>query len=376
MGETMSTEVIDADIHVYEPASMWEYVDRKYRDRIEIRRVVDDPEWQDGIYDTFLDGNPIPRWILGDRQVRFDGLYRSMKEKLKPGSGWDPGQYVEDMKLMAIQRAVVYPTQFLWAPWIPELGADFSAALARAYNDWIYDFCAQDRGCLFPVATVAPHSVEEAIKETKRCADRGFVGVFLRPNPFEGRPIGHPDYDPLYKVLEDLELPLGIHEGGMTYVPILGEDRTKAQWGIHAMSHAFEQMAAMISMLEHKVFSRFPKLITLFLEAGSSLWVPYWLNRLDEEMELTYRVGDNLELTPSEYFQRQCYATFEIGDPYIANSVEIIGNRTLMLTTDYPHLETSYTQTPERMASKGLSDESLARVSRDNALAAYPRLPR
>jgi predicted TIM-barrel fold metal-dependent hydrolase len=367
-------EMIDADIHVYEPASMWDYVDKQFRDRIKVVHMIEDPLWRDGIYDLLIDGHPIPKWLLGERKKRFTGIYEMMKVKFSPGAGYEAKQYYSDVKTMGFSQVVVYPTMFLWAPFVPNIDAAFAGALCRAYNDWLYDFCATDRKCLRPVAALALQSVDEAIREARRCAERGFVGAFIRPNPVDGRPVGHPDYHPLYRVLEELRMPLGIHEGGMTYVPILGEDRTKAQWGVHAMSHAFEQMAAMISMLEYKVYDAFPKLHVLYLEAGSSLWVPYWLNRLDEEQEFAYRLSGAMKLKPSEYFERQCFATFEAGDPYVRNTVEIIGDRGLMMTGDYPHAETSFEKTPERMRAKGLTRASLERVCSLNAKAAYPLL--
>lgn len=366
--------MIDADIHLYEPVEVWNYVDKEFRDRIKINQMIEDPGWRDGVYDVHLDGLPIPNWVLGDRESRFKRVYDTLKERFPAGAGWNAQQYMKDMKVMGFDQVVIYPTLFLWAPWIPQLGAKFSAALARAYNDWIIDFCANDPKLLKPIACLALHDVEEAINEAKRISKKGFVGVFIRPNPIYDRPVGHPDYHRLYKVLEELQLPLGIHEGGMTYVPILGADRTRAQWGVHAMSHAFEQMAAMISMLEHGVLDLCPKLNVLYLEAGSSLWVPYWLDRLDEEMELPYRIKNTLKLKPSEYFARQCWATFEAEDHYVKQAVECIGAKTLMMTSDYPHPETSYDETEANMREKGLDDEALNRVCWQNALEAYPRL--
>src|SRR5678815_4119408 len=133
-------------------------------------------------------------------------------------------------------------------------------------------------------------------------------------------------------------------------------------------------MAAMISMLEHKVFDLFPKLHVLFLEAGSSLWVPYWLDRLDDEQEYAYRLSGAMKLKPSEYFARQCWATFEAADRYVKNAVDCIGDRGLMMTGDYPHAETSYDKTRGRMLAKGLTAESLHKVCAGNAKDAYPLL--
>ncbi len=367
--------MIDADIHIFEPASMWEkYLDKEFRDKVRVEHFTEEPGWRESVYDVWIDGYAIPGTVFPNRKERLERVLVKFKSMFEPGFGTDPDQYVKDLDTMGIEKCVIYPSYFLWAPWIQHLDARFAAALARAYNDWLYDFCGKDRKRLYPVCTIALHNVDEAIKEVKRCSERGFVAAWIRPNPLFGRTAGHPDYHPLYEVMQDLDMTLGLHEGGMTAIPTMGTDRTRVQWGIHAMSHPFEIMSSVISFLEFKVWDKFPKLRTLFNEAGSSLWVPYWLDRLDEELEMTYRVPGAPKLLPSEYWARQCFATFEAEDHFLKAAVDLIGDKTLMMTSDYPHPETSFKTTGARMLKKGLSQESLNRVVYENAKVCYPRI--
>lgn len=368
-------KLIDGDIHCTEPRMVFtEYLDRAYRDRVQIVDVIDDPQFQPNIYDVMLDGLPIPVF-RGDRKARYQAIHEGFKRKYSPGSAWEPGQYLRDLDHERIDQVVIYPSVFLFAAYVPQLGAKFSTALCRAYNDWMHDFCAADRRRLKAAACLPLHDPADAIAEAKRCADLGFIAAFVRPNPLYGRTLAHPDYIPLFEVLEDLQMTLGIHEGGMSYVPILGEDRVKQPWAMHALSHAFEMMCAVVTLLEAGTIDRFRKLNFLFLEAGSCLWVPYWLGRLDEELELTYRVKGNLSAKPSEIFKRQCYTTTECNDPFMAKAVESFGDATrFLLTTDYPHLETSYPHSRERFFEKALSDADRVSIARENSLRAYPRL--
>jgi predicted TIM-barrel fold metal-dependent hydrolase len=364
---------IDADAHVLEPRSMWDHLDREFRDRVHITTMTDDPDYRDILYDVALDGHPIPI-VLGSReQNRFERLIVRFKEKYPRGAGAVPAQYLADLDREGLAQVVLYPTLFLWAPWIPQLGARFSAALARAWNDWIYDFCAADRKRLRPVVVVSLHDVEAAIREVRRCADRSFVGVFVRPNPLYGRTLGHPDYHPFYAVLEELGLPLGIHEGQISYLPTLGLDRTEAQWAAHCMSHPFEQMAAMISLLEHGVLTKFPRLQVLFLEGGTALWVPYWLNRLDIERD-HYRASGLTGKKASELFARQCFVTCEVDDPYLPQTLACMGDTRLMMSTDYPHLESPYPHSVRLFSEQKIPEESRERIGGSNVKAAYPRL--
>jgi len=365
---------IDSDAHIFEPLEVWERVDKEFRNRIVLTPMTEDPRYRSMpiAHDVQLDGLPIPIWIAGPRQERFDRVIAGYTKKYTMGSGWDPVQYIKDMDLEGLAKVALYPTQFLWAPWIEQLGPKFSQALARAYNDWIFDFCGTDRKRLRPVACVSLHEVDGAIAEAKRCAERGFIGVFVRPNPLNGKSLGHADYKPFYAALEELQLTVGIHEGQLSYLPTLGADRTRAQWATHCMSHPFEQMAAMASLLEGDIFGSFPKLNFLFLEAGTALWTPYWLNRLDAARHL-YRGSNPGTLLPSEYFARQGFVTCEVDDPFLPQTLGLISDEKLLMSTDYPHQESPYPHSMKKFIDQKISEESRARIGWKNALRAYPR---
>jgi predicted TIM-barrel fold metal-dependent hydrolase len=368
---------IDADAHILEPRAVWERLDREFRNRVQITSMTDDQAFADSAtlgYDVSLDGFPIPIWRRGTRAERFQLIFPKFTKKYSPGAGTRPERYLKDMDIEGLAQVVIYPTVFLWAPWIPQLGAAFSQALARAYNDWLHDFCAgADPKRLKAVAVLSLHDVEGAIREAKRCSDLGFVGVFVRPNPLYGRTLGHPDYHPLYRVLEDLQLPLGIHEGQLSYLPTLGVDRTDSQAGTHCMSHPFEQMSAMLSLIEGRVFDKFPKMNVLFLEAGTPLWVPYWLNRIDAERKL-YRGSGEEGTLPSEIFQRQCFVTCEVDDPFLPQTIACMGDKRLLMSTDYPHMESPFPHSVRKFMEQPISAESRTRIGSSNVKTAYPRL--
>ena len=73
------------------------------------------------------------------------------------------------------------------------------------------------------------------------------------------------------------------------------------------------------------------KLIAEF-EAG---WLPFFLHRLDLRVSHG-RPPDRLSLKPSEYFQRQVFATF-INDPVAIQTRHLVGVDNLMWSSDYPH---------------------------------------
>lgn len=366
--ETMST-FIDGDAHILEPLAMWERLPRGFRDRVNIQ-LSDHAYYRDKLIHVDLDGHAIPTW-RGDRKERLARIIDRMEKKQMPrGAGFEPEQVLRDLDTEGLDAVALYPTFCLMAPWIPRLGGEFAGAVAAAYNDYIHDFCAVDRRRLRPVMVVAPHDIGAALREVERNEKRGFIGVFVRPNPIYDRTLGHPDYFPLYDLLQSLEMPLGIHEGTHSYVPTAGLDRVTTQAGHHIVSHPLEQMLAFLSMHEAGVFERFPRLKALFLECGTG-WVPYWLERIDAERH-QYR-SDQTGRYAAEVFREQCFVTTEVDDPFLATVISHLGDENILLSTDYPHDESHYPDSRRLFMEQKISPESRERIGRLNSLRAYPR---
>ena len=64
-------------------------------------------------------------------------------------------------------------------------------------------------------------------------------------------------------------------------------------------------------------------------------WIPYVLNRMDAEWEDQFKELD-LKMRPSEYWRRQCYATYQT-DPVGIKLVKEIGDGNIMWASDFPH---------------------------------------
>ena len=82
----------------------------------------------------------------------------------KPG-GFDPHKRIPDMDADGIDAAFLYPSLGLFAGAIhdPEL----AAAVCRAYNRWLADYCRPYPDRLFGVAMLPLQSVELAVDEIK-----------------------------------------------------------------------------------------------------------------------------------------------------------------------------------------------------------------
>src|SRR4029079_83379 len=91
--------------------------------------------------------------------------------------GWSPESQKGAMEAEGLDVAVMYPTRGLFVLGLDTkqmMGTDglepeLDAAIARAYNDWLADFCTAAPTRLLGAGLVAPHDVTSAVAETRRC---------------------------------------------------------------------------------------------------------------------------------------------------------------------------------------------------------------
>ena len=141
-----------------------------------------------------------------------------------PDGGHDPKQRLADMDQQGIERSVLFPTFGLAFAGLPD--TELQIALCRAYNDWLAEFCSIDRQRLVGVALVPQADLAACMTEARRAVEAyGYRGVMLRPNPVGGRGLDHPSWEPFWSLLEELDVPLAVHEGTTGDLPQSGKDR-------------------------------------------------------------------------------------------------------------------------------------------------------
>ena len=327
--------VVDADGHVVEPESAWARLPDEVRPRITrdargyVHVVVGDTEIL-----------AVPLGNLARPGSTFDDpdTFRPLADAL-PG-GWDPVLRLADMDAEEIDQAVLYPSIGLYFCVVPEPAA--AVTLAVAYNDWLAGYCATAPRRLFGAAMLPLQDPAAAAVELRRAVgELGFVAGFVRPNPVLGRSLSDRAYDRLWDTAEELDVPIGIHEGSSVIVPTLGADRPFNPMILHAVSHSFEEMLACAQLITFGVLERHPALRLVFLESSGG-WAPFWLERLDEQAESFGGFCPDLKLRPSEYFARQCAISFEVDERTLPALAPFVGAERIVWGSDYPHHDATF----------------------------------
>jgi predicted TIM-barrel fold metal-dependent hydrolase len=327
--------IVDADGHVVESEAAWARLPDAQRPRVHADA--------NGYEHVVVGGTEIlavPLGSLARPGSTFDdpSSFRPLAEA-EPG-GSDPVARLADMDSEGIDQAVLYPTIGLYFALVEEPAC--AVALARAYNDWLAAYCAADPRRLFGAALLPLQDPAAAVDELRRAVtELGFVAGFVRPNPCAGRSLPHPAYEPLWEAAEELDVPVGVHEGSSVTVPTLGSDRPFNPLLLHAVSHSFEAMLACAQLIVFGVLERHPGLRVVFLESSGG-WAPFWLERLDEQAESFGGFCPELRLRPSEYFARQCAISFEVDERTLPAVAPFVGSERIVWGSDYPHHDATF----------------------------------
>jgi uncharacterized protein len=355
-----SIRVIDIDGHVREADDLWErYLETPFRSRApKIEKV------ENGQLLFLLEGKRHHRKPdESPFRPKPDGSPVNEYRHLAT----DPRERLKDMDRDGIERGMLFPSAALYLPSVEDDA--FAAALCRAYNNWLYDYCGADRQRLMAVGVIPMQEIHAAVAEIRRVVhDLGFKAIFMRPNPVKARTLADPYYDPLYSTLEELAVPLMVHEGSGAYLPTAGADRFPGQWFFtHTVSHPFEQMLASLSLICKGTLERHPGLEVVFLEAGAG-WLPYWLWRMDEHYEILPFQVPWLKMKPSEYFRRQCYISFEPDETRLGETVEAIGSERVLFASDYPHWDAKLSGSAQAVLDRSdLTLEAKRKIMGENA---------
>ena len=220
---------------------------------------------------------------------------------------------------------------------------------------------------------VAPHDVESAVKETRRCVEEmDFRAIFLLPGQVNHKPWHHPDYNPLWAECQALDIPVAFHGGGPDVLrPDFGLGFRDSLMLWHTFAHSLGPMSALVSMIGGGVFDRFPQLKAAFLEANCS-WAPWLIYRLEDHHEdYIGRHEIKLERRVSEYFADNCFVSVEADEGPSDLYVQRFGDDNVVFSTDFPHPDAKFPFAVDKFMTLPLSDETKRKFLWDNCARLY-----
>lgn len=273
------------------------------------------------------------------------------------------------MDLYDIELAFLFPTSMGNISRVRE--PDYAAALAEAYNDYVYDYYAKVSSRLHPIAAIPPQDPERAAVELRRAVKQlGYRAAVIRTTGLR-LPLGHKFYDPLYREAEALNCPITVH--GTNGQEELASGGFETFTEVHTVSFPVGIFVQFSNMIFQGVPERFPKLRLAFLEIGCT-WLPYWLDRMDEHWEKRGKIETpHLTERPSDCVRkRPIYFSLESEETLLAETFRYLGDEHFLYATDIPHWDSEFpTNLQMIQGRKDLSEQTKQKLLYENAKALY-----
>jgi len=340
------TVAVDADGHISENSyAIWEYLEQPFK---EYRSGFNGP------------GQLTPQ----------DGWDRFLGKRLYRGSAGRTEDWLEALRQGPLDWTVVYPSLGLYYGHIQD--PDYQLAFCRAYNTWLAkDICAGSRGKVMGAGLLPIHHAQEGVTELRRMKQLGLVAAMYGADG--SHLLGHPRFHGVYRVAGELGMPIAVHASG-SHLHGAGVDLFPKFIQAHTVSHPFGILRQFTSMMLEGLFELFPTVRFGFLETGAT-WVPWWLDRMDEEFEHRGSVdAPALKRPPSAYVRPGGSVFFgcEAGERLLPAVQAIVGGDTIMYASDYPHWDGEYPRSLHRLAARAdLTDEQRHGVLRGAAERFY-----
>jgi len=293
-----------------------------------------------------------------------DGLDTSMGGLVGGREHVDVPTRLKDMDTEGIDVSVLFPTGSFSVTRFME--RDYAVAYARAYNDFIADVCKESpRIALLPL-----QDLDASVEELERAVTKlGLASVAVATQGMKEH-LGSERFWPLYDEIQRLDVPFCVHNRRAAPA---GDDRYESFIHMHTIGRPVETFIQFAGLIYGGVAERFPRLRIGFLECGVG-WVPYWMERMDEEWEKRGKVEAPLcKKKPSEYLTGgRIYYGCEPEEKMMGYIVKEIGSETLMYASDYPHWDMTWPESASIVwAREDLSLEAKKNILRGNAKRFY-----
>ncbi|MBI3743290.1 MAG: amidohydrolase family protein, partial [Chloroflexi bacterium] len=354
---TKDFPVFDCDAHINDPHTIWsEYVEPKYRE------LVRASFWKDGEQSYVNGRTAVPAGTKSDvaksisynpatvagpgmgdkrilRRLQQMKLTPEQKDYLDHKGAEDGAARLPDMDLMGIDQVLVIPTMIVNS-FIYMENVDAANALARAYNNWVYDYCKPSRERLYGAAILPLQNPLYSVREIERVRKMGFpVGLIrpsdakgLYPNRINAAGVDSPgirgySMDAVYRAFEETGLVVGMHTLPITSVagsleakatmdsPSQFLHRTREPDGryvdIQTMGFVWEGATWLAQVLLSGFLDRYPRLKMAIFETNAT-----WALQIIENCDRLFKLYRNerkvsAKRLPSEAFAQQCVIGFE-----------------------------------------------------------------
>jgi uncharacterized protein len=322
--------IVDVDAHHYE--------NEHFRDILPF--MENDVLKQLAIANTMKGG----RGTIMPTQVGYQDMGgRVTRYPLRSSEKTDHSDHKRDIQLghrwmdaMSVDYSCLFPTGMLNVGLHPQ--KEMEVELCWAYNRWVTEkVLPESGGRMFSMLSLPVSDPDAALRHVETFGNRKGVGGFM-VTTVRTIPIHDNTLMKVYRAIEERGLVLSFHSAFNWNEDVFrGCNRFLA---VHALGFSFYNILHCTNWVTNGIPERFPKLPVIWIEAGLA-WIPFLMQRLDNEYMMRPSECPALKKKPSEYMREMYYSTqpIEIQDMEamkVTFRMMDAENR-LLYASDYPH---------------------------------------
>jgi predicted TIM-barrel fold metal-dependent hydrolase len=293
---------------------------------------------------------------------------------------WDFDRRIRELEADGVVAEVIFPNPGVPFGAFPLCGSqpdsELALAGAQAYNRWLADRVSAHPGRHAGIALIMIDDIKKTVSEIEWARQAGLRGVLL-PIHMGALPLYNDErYEPVWQACAALEMPVHTH-AFPSCNPVAGPGGPS----ITTHESLFHTQRPLWCMMLAGVFHRHPALRFVVTEAGVE-WIPALLSALNvawtgnpsQEFTKHIRLKPQVQgLTPSEIWNRQCWAGASFMPRSETEMRHEVGIDRVMWGSDYPHVEGTWPHTGRFLsqAFADLPENEIRRMVGENALECY-----
>ena len=271
------------------------------------------------------------------------------------GSDWDVEARIRDMDEEGVDVHFIVPGA---ASGHSDPSVDM--AMLRSVHRHLDDMCSRHPGRLTSLILASARDIEGSVLEIKRYADSPWAKGIWVSLPLD-YPVDHPDLKPIWAAADDAGLCI-VHHSFATGYPGYRDLWSNPFIGRTA-SHPWAAMRMIAGFLGAGLLDKYPNINLAILESGFG-WLPFWMQRMEDQVHYMGYVADDLQHTMQEYMTGgRFFAGIVIheGEAITRMVTELMGDHMLMFGSDYPHAESRFPRSADIVLGWDSIDEGRMR---------------
>ena len=284
------------------------------------------------------------------------GIMSGIRDALR-----DPQKKIRDMEEKGLAFNVLSSTPFAF---LYEVEDDLAIELARFHNDQLSEMVKKYPDRFAAMATLPLQVPDEALKELTRATKTlGLRGVEIGSHVGK-RELGDEVFWPIYKALEDLNMPIFIHPHH-----VAGLDRLLEFYLNNLIGNPLDTTIAAANLIFSGVLEKYPGLKIILAHAGGQF--PYIIGRWDHGYQVRPECKEKVHQSPMAFFKNFYFDTITHNPDALRYLVSLAGSDHVLLGTDYPYDmgDEDPVQTVSQLTRVKAADRR--KIMRENAIALY-----